>query len=68
MWFAFQHGWAESTILTIYQGRPVSNIRNHAVRGMIICMLHQISTRTKNSGRTKTINKTKLMNIFDTCS
>ena len=26
MWFAFQHGWADSTVVTSYQGRPVSNL------------------------------------------
>jgi hypothetical protein len=32
MWFGNQHGWADSTIVTSYQGRLVSNLRNHVVR------------------------------------
>ena len=26
MWFAFQHGWADSIDVTSYQRRPVSNL------------------------------------------
>jgi hypothetical protein len=50
MWFAYQHGWADSIVVTSYQGRPVSNLRNHAVRVMTICMLHQKNARANNSG------------------
>ena len=25
MWFAYHHGWADSTVVTSCQGRPVSN-------------------------------------------
>jgi hypothetical protein len=64
MWFACQHGWAESIVVTSYQGRLVSNLRNPVVRQMISCMLHQINTRTHNSGRTNAISKTNLMNVF----
>ena len=32
MWFAYQHGWANSTVVISYQGRPVSNLRNSFVR------------------------------------
>jgi hypothetical protein len=53
-----------STIVTSYQGRPVSNLRNPVVHGMIRCMLHQINTRTHNSGRTNVFSKTYLMNNF----
>ncbi len=49
MWFAYQHGWADSTVVTSYQGRPVSNFPNPAVRGMTSCMLHQINARANNS-------------------
>jgi hypothetical protein len=38
MWFAFQHRWADSTIVTSHQGRPVSNLRNSVVRAMTNCM------------------------------
>ena len=68
MWFAFQHGWAESIVVTSYincQGRPVSILRNLAVRGMTSCMLHKINTRTHNSERANAISTTKFMNIFD---
>ena len=41
MWFAYRHGWANSTVATSYQGRPVSNLLNPAVRGMMSCILHQ---------------------------
>jgi hypothetical protein len=64
MWFAYQHGWADSTVVTSYQGRPVSNLRNPAVRGMTNCMLHQINARANNSGRSNAISKTNLMNNF----
>ncbi len=50
MWFAYHHGWADSIVVTSYQGRPVSNLRNHAVRGMTSCMLHQINARANNAG------------------
>ncbi len=26
MWFAYHQGWADSTVVTSYQGRPVSNL------------------------------------------
>ena len=64
MWFAFQHGWADSVVVTSYQGRPVSNLRNPAVQGMTSCMLHQINSRTNNSARSNAISKTNLMNNF----
>ena len=64
MWFAYQHGWADSTVVTSYQGRPVSNLRNPAVRGMTSCMLHQINARANNSGRSNATSKTNLMNNF----
>lgn len=64
MWFAYQNGWAESTVVTSYQGRPVSNLRNPAVRGMTSCSLHQINARTNNSGRSNAISKQNLMNNF----
>ena len=64
IWFAFHHGWTESTIVTSYQGRPISNLRNPTVRGMTRCMLHQINTRTHNFGRINAISKTILMNYF----
>ena len=48
MWFAYQHGWADSTMVTSYQGRPVLNLRNLVVRGMTNCMLHQINARANN--------------------
>ena len=34
MWFAYQHGCADSTFVTLYKGCPVSNLRNFAVRGL----------------------------------
>ena len=64
MWFAYQHGQSDSTVVTSYQGRPVSNLRNPAVRGMTSCMLHQINNRSNNSRRTNTISKTNLINNF----
>ena len=64
MWFAYHHGWANSTVATSYQERPVSNLRNHAARGMTSCMLHQINTRANNSGRSNAISKPNLMNNF----
>ena len=64
MWFVYQHGWANSTAVTSYQGRPVSNLRNLAVHGMTSCMLHQINARINDSGRTDGISKTNLMNNF----
>jgi predicted GTPase len=30
LWFTYQHGWAHSTVVTSYQGRPVSNLWNLA--------------------------------------
>ncbi len=51
-------------MVTSYQGRPGSNLRNPAVRGMTSCMLHQISARANNSGRGNAISKTNLMNNF----
>jgi hypothetical protein len=50
LWFSYQHGWADSTVVTSYQRRPVSNLRNLAVCGMTSCMLHQINARANNSG------------------
>ena len=64
MWFAYHHGWADSTVVTLYQGRPVSNLRNYAIRGMTSCMLHQINARANHSGRSNAISKTNLMNNF----
>jgi ABC-type phosphate/phosphonate transport system ATPase subunit len=58
MWFAYTHGWANSTVVTSYQGRPVSNSRNLVARGMTSCMLHQINARANNSGRINAISKT----------
>jgi len=58
LWFAYQHGWADSTVVTSYQGQPVSNLRNHAARGMTRTMLHQINARANNSGRSNAISKT----------
>ena len=63
-WFAFQHGWADSTIVTSYQGRPISNLRNPDARAMTSCMLHQGNTCTNNFGRTNAISKTNLMTNF----
>jgi hypothetical protein len=40
MWFAYHHGWADSTVVTSYQECPVSNLRNHVVRSMSRCMVH----------------------------
>jgi len=62
MQFAYQHGWADSTVVTSYQGRPVSNLRNF--RGMTSCMLHQINTRANNSRRSNAISKTNLLSNF----
>ena len=68
MWFAYQHGWADSTVVTSYPGRPVSNLRNLAVRGMTSCMLHQINALANNSGQSNAISKTNLMFFFcQTC-
>jgi hypothetical protein len=64
MWFAYQHGWADSTVVTSYQGHPVSNLRNPAVRGMTSCMLHQINASANNLGRSNATSKTNLMNNF----
>ncbi len=64
MWFAYKHGWAVSTVVTSYQGRPVSNLRNPAVHGITSCMLHQINARANNSERSNAISKTNLMNNF----
>ena len=65
MWFAYHHGWADFTVVTSYQGRPVSNLRNHAVRGMTSCMLHKIiNSRASNSRRSNAISKMNLMNNF----
>jgi hypothetical protein len=64
MWFAYHHGWADSTVVTTYQVRPVSNLRNIAVRSMTSYMLHQVNARANNSGRSNAINKTNLMNNF----
>ena len=64
MWFAYQHGWADSTVVTSYQGRLVSNLRNPAARGMTSCMLHQIKARANNSRRSNAISKANLMNNF----
>jgi len=52
----------EYTFVTWHQGRPVSNLRNHVNRGITICMLHQINTRTNHFGRTNVVRKTKLLN------
>jgi len=76
IWLAYQHAWANSTIVTSYQGLPVSNLRNHAVRGMTSYMLHLKKARTNNSRRTNATSKTYLMNniaklvldITDECS
>ena len=64
MRFAYQHGWAASTVVKSYQGRPVSNLRNLAVRDMTSCMLHQINARANNSRRNNAISKMNLMNNF----
>jgi hypothetical protein len=64
MWFEFQHGWVDSTVVASCQGRPLSNLRNPVVRGITSSMLHQINTRTHNSGKTNAISKTNLMNDF----
>ena len=48
-WFAYQHGWVDSTLVISYQGRPVSNLRNFTARGMTSFMLHQINACAKNS-------------------
>ena len=47
-WFAYQHGWADSTMVTSYPS----------------CVLHQINARANNSGRSNAISKTNLMNNF----
>ena len=41
MCFTFRHGWANSTIVASYQGRPVFNLQKLAVLGMTSCILHQ---------------------------
>jgi hypothetical protein len=64
MWFAYQHGWADSTVVTLYQGRLVSNLRNPTIRGMTSCMLHQINARANSSGRSNDTSKANLMNNF----
>jgi hypothetical protein len=64
MWLAYQYGWADSTVVTSYQERLVSNLRNPAVPGMTSCMSHQINARANNSGRNNGIIKTNLMNNF----
>ena len=64
MWFVHHHGWADSTVVASYQGRPVSNLRNPAVRGMTSCMLHQKKARANNARRSNAICKTNLMNNF----
>jgi hypothetical protein len=58
MLFAYHYGWADSTVVTSYQVSPVSNLRNHAVRGMTSCVLHQINARANNSRRSSAISKT----------
>jgi hypothetical protein len=62
MGFAYQHGWVDSTVVTSYKGRQVSNLRNPAVRGMTSCILRQINARANNSGRRNAISKKNLMN------
>ena len=47
-WFAHQHGLARNVILSSYQGRPVANLKNPAVRGMTSCMLYQIDGMHQN--------------------
>jgi len=47
MWFTYQHGWVDSTVVTSYQGRPVSNLQYPAVRDMTSCMLHHINACAK---------------------
>ena len=64
MSFTFQHGWADSTVVTSYQARLVSNLRNPVVRGMTSCMLHFKKTLTNTSGRSNATSKTILMNNF----
>ena len=56
--------WADSTMVTSYQRRPVSNLQNPAVCRMMSCMLHQIITRPNNFGRTNATCKANLMNKF----
>jgi hypothetical protein len=53
MWFSFQHGWAESIVITLHQGRPVLNYSNLVFRGMTSCMLHELNARTNNSEKNK---------------
>jgi hypothetical protein len=64
MWVAFQHGLAESTVVTSYQGRSASNIRNPDGRGIPSCMLYKKHTRTHNSGGTNVVSKNNLINNF----
>ena len=51
MWFANQHGRAEQLVVTSFQGRPVANLRNPAVKGLTSSQLACINPRSGNKPR-----------------
>ena len=51
MWFANQHGRAEQLEVTSFQGRPVANLQNPAVKGLTSSQLACINPRGGNKPR-----------------
>ena len=50
-WFAHQHDREADLVLTSFQGRPVSRLRNPAVRGQTTSTLYQVNSREGHSAR-----------------
>ena len=49
MWFVQQHGLADEVVATSFQGRPVANLRNPAVRCVTSSMLFNVNSRAGNT-------------------
>ena len=64
MWFSHQHRRARELVVTAFQGRPVANLRNPAVKGMTSSMLANINSMGGNIARRGGAMVNKLQRTF----